>query len=101
MKRHIHTGKAAHDLPASPQRPEVMTRDAHDGLIGRLAPGEDPARVAAWIRHEHGTLDNVEPLDFVREVKRAVARIHAQGPQESDQLTRSHGLRLRRRSASC
>ena len=70
-----------------------MTRDAHCGLIRRLAPDEDPAHVEAWIRHEHGSLDNVEPLQFVREVKRAVARIHAQGSQESEELARRYRLR--------
>jgi len=70
-----------------------MTRDAHGGLIRRLAPDEDPVHVEAWIRHAHGSLDAVEPLHFAREVKRAVARIHAQGPEQSEELARSYGLR--------
>jgi diguanylate cyclase (GGDEF)-like protein len=50
---------------------------AYAGVIRRLAPGEDPALVEAFVRLEHGPLSNVEPVDFAREVAAAVTRIHA------------------------
>lgn len=93
MKRRLRLGEAARATPAVPPRLDAMTPDGHGALIRRLAPDEDPAHVEAWILHEHGTLDNVEPIHFAREVKRAVARIHARGPQESEQLARRYGLR--------
>ena len=47
------------------------------GVIGRLAPGEDASRVEAAMRIEHGTLERLDAIHFAREVKAAVARIHA------------------------
>jgi hypothetical protein len=32
----------------------------------RLAPGEDPALVEAWMRSEHGALENIEPRYLAR-----------------------------------
>jgi hypothetical protein len=64
-------------------------------LLGRLAPGEDPAHVEAWLRVAHGELEDIDALYFVREVKLAVERIHARGAAGSDELARSFGLRPR------
>jgi diguanylate cyclase (GGDEF)-like protein len=49
---------------------------AYASVIRRLAPGEDPALVEAFVRLERGPLSNVEPVDFARVVAAAVPRIH-------------------------
>ena len=69
-----------------------MMNDCHLAIITRLAPDEDPAHVEAWICHKHGALINVNPIHFAREVKRAVASIHAHDVAQSDELARHHGL---------
>ena len=53
---------------------------AYARVIGRLAPGEDASQVEADMRRRHGDLDQVDAVDFAREVKAAVARMHADRP---------------------
>lgn len=65
-------------------------------LIARLAPGEDPAHVEAWMRLEHGVLEDVNPLHFAREVKKAVGRVQAADDVQCDTLARRFGLEPRR-----
>lgn len=64
-----------------------MADDPHLPLIRRLAPDEDPAQIAEWMRRKHDNLDNVDPIDFAREVKRAVKSIHARRPSTAPPVT--------------
>jgi hypothetical protein len=61
---------------AAPEAP-VKTTGNYAALISRLAPGENPARVEAMMRHTHGSVRSISPTSFAREVKAAVTRIHA------------------------
>lgn len=63
------------------------------GVIKRLAPDLDAAHVEAWMRREHGELEDLEALYFAPEVKRAAERVRAAEPAERDRLARSFGLR--------
>ena len=72
-----------------------MTHESYLPLIWRLAPNEDPAHVEAWICHEHGAVDNVNPIHFAREIKRAVTSIHGHDLAQSDKLARRYGLQPR------
>lgn len=50
----------------------------YTAIIRRLAPGEDPRLVEAWLRARHGTLASMDPVYFAREVKAAAADLHAE-----------------------
>lgn len=65
-------------------------------LIGRLAPGEDPAHVEAWMILEHGELEDLNPLHFAREVQNAIGRVHAADVALCDTLAHRFGLEPRR-----
>ncbi|MGI9098084.1 MAG: hypothetical protein ACR2H2_06245 [Solirubrobacteraceae bacterium] len=69
--------------PRPRPRPEAAgtNGNSYAALIKRLAPGEDAARVEAWMRAEHGTLDSIDPVHFARAVKTAVDGVRAAGPQ--------------------
>lgn len=52
----------------------------------------DPRHVEAWMRLQHGTLDQLSPADFDSEVCIANACIAEAGTAESEALARSYGL---------
>lgn len=64
-----------------------------------VAPDADPARVEAWMRREHGTLDALSAEQFTREVHTALSCITLAGLAESDALARARRTPRRIRDA--
>jgi hypothetical protein len=54
------------------------TPSAYTAIIRRLAPGEDPWLVEAWMIVRHGTIDSLTAIEFAPAVKAAVARLRAE-----------------------
>ncbi len=77
---------------AAPRIHACAASERYAGIIGRLAPGLDPAHVEAWMLAKHGDLDEIDAVYFAREVKAAAERARAAGPERSDRLARSFGL---------
>jgi hypothetical protein len=67
-------------------------RSPYAGAIARLAPGENPALIEAWMRLEYGTLDGIDRDRFARAVHAAAERAHGAGIPASQNLARAYGL---------
>lgn len=61
-------------------------------LIRQHDDKHDPRHIEAWMREEHGTLDNLSPTAFAQEVASAAELVDAD-PDLSEQLAQMHGLR--------
>jgi hypothetical protein len=61
--------------------------------IVRLAPGEDPAHVEAWMRLEHGTLEQIDRVLIAGAVNNATERVRVAPSHISESLARFYGLR--------
>lgn len=57
-----------------------------------VGPSVDPRHVEAWMRIEHGTLDQLSASAFVCDVMVAMRCISAAGVEQSEELARSYGL---------
>jgi hypothetical protein len=55
-------------------REDAAAGSAYAGIMARLAPGEDPAHIVAWLVAEHGSLDSIDPVRFACAVKLAAER---------------------------
>jgi hypothetical protein len=64
----------------------------YQNLIKEIAPDANPRHVEAWLRVEHGTLDQLSRQRFTREVELALQCIAEAGADVSDALAKSYGL---------
>jgi hypothetical protein len=64
----------------------------YQNLIVEIAPNANPRHVEAWMRLEHGTLDQLSRQRFTREVELALQCIAEGGAETSEDLAKSYGL---------
>ena len=78
-----------HVPPAQQRNPCGPAADT----IVRLAPGQDPAHVAAWMRLEHGRLEQIDRVLLAGAVNSAAQRARVAPTHVSENLARCYGLR--------
>jgi hypothetical protein len=70
----------------------ALPPSVYAGLIHRLAPEEDPAHVEAWLRREHGALDDIPAAGFAGAIVVAAEHARAADRERNDALARTYGL---------
>jgi alkylhydroperoxidase/carboxymuconolactone decarboxylase family protein YurZ len=77
----------------APSAPRQHRTSPSAETIARLAPGEDPAHVEAWMRLEHGTLEQIDRVLIAGAVSTAAERVRVVPTHINESLARFYGLR--------